>query len=366
MRGAFPSEAEPTRASAARRQSGRVLGGPWLLTGHDGRLTVYVHQEGEVLRWTEEATGSGRWAGPDAVSATGITHLTVVQGRNRYAHILGRRERPHGEDRSAVDIMHATQFQTGRPVTAWRSLGNPSKDVGQGAEAGAPAAAVTPDGALHVCVPTGLGGLALRREDKRGQWEAWRKLPAAGVTDRPAPAVTSSGLVEVLVPTRTGALHLCQQEPAGPLVPGYEVGAVPLPGSVTSLETAPGRLTYYLTDVRGGGVAAFRAGHWPVPLGGEPGDGAISAVRTMLDGLDCTVLAFRGAGGTLTLGACATEGEQAGVWWTDTGMRCAGDPSLAVDGAGRMGVAVIGQDGRPAVARQVDGQGLALSDWRRI
>ncbi|MEV6265145.1 hypothetical protein AB0M42_30975 [Streptomyces sp. NPDC051784] len=363
MRGLSLDEAEGTGAA------GPGIGpaaGPWLLAGHDGRLTVYVHTDGSVLRWTESTAGARGWSGPDVIPAEGITRLTVVQGANRYAHFLGRRSRPRGDDWPAVDIVRATQYQTGRPVTEWRSLGNPRKEPARAVEIGGPDAAVASDGALHICVPTGLGSLALRREDEQGSWQAWTKAPAAGVTDRPVLAAASTGLVEALVPVRTGALHLCRQKPGGPLVPGYEVGAVPLPGSVSALETSPGRLTYYLTDVRDGGVAAFRAGRWPVPLGGEPADGRISAVRTTVDGLDCTVLAFRGLEGTVRLGACATEDEQNGVWWTDTGKRCAGDPSLAVDGRGRIAVAVAGADGRPSVARQVDGLGLTLSDWQRI
>ncbi|WP_327243770.1 hypothetical protein [Streptomyces sp. NBC_01320] len=362
----------PLRESKQRNESATadaatladVHGGPWLLTGHDGRLTAYVHTEGAVLRWTETAPGGRRWDGPDVLPAKGITELTVVQGQNRYAHLLGRRVRPRADGWSNVDIMYATQYQTGRPLTQWRSLGNPFKEIAQAVEVGVPAGAVTSDGALYVCVPTGPGGVALRREDKRGQWQPWSQLQAAGGTDAPAPAATSSGLVEVLVPTRTAALHLQQTEPGGALVRGYDVGAIPLPGSATALETAPGRLTYYLTDARGTGVVAFRAGNWPVPLGGNPGDGRIAALRTTVDGYDCTVLALRGVDGTVNLGVCPTEGEQGGVWWTGTGMRCAGDPALAVDGYGRAVVAAVGSDGRLAVARQQDGQGLALSDWR--
>ncbi|MEV5688682.1 hypothetical protein AB0L68_36800 [Streptomyces sp. NPDC052164] len=367
MRSAPLREDRPTDPSASAGSGlGRVLGGPWLLTGHDGRLTAYVHVDDAVLRWTEVAPGSRHWSGPEAVPAKGIDHLTLVQGRDRYAHLVGRRVRSRADDWSTVDIMHATQYQTGRPVTQWRSLGNPFKEVRRAVEVGAPQAAVAGDGALYVCVPTGLGGLSLRREDKHGQWEAWRNLPVAGVTDRPVPAALSSGLMEILIPVRTGALHLCQAKPGGDLVPGAEVAVIPLPGSVTALETAAGRLTYYLSDARGAGAFAVRAGQWPVPLGGEPGDGRISALRTALDGVDCTVLAVRGASGTVGLGACTTEGEQAGVWWTDTAMRCAGDPALACDGQGRLAVAAIGADRRLAVARQQDGQGLTLSDWYRI
>ncbi|MEV6165819.1 hypothetical protein AB0L71_28670 [Streptomyces sp. NPDC052052] len=363
MRSASLREAGQRSEPAAAAPLADVRGGPWLLTGHDGRVTAYVHTDGAVLRWTETTPGGPRWDGPDVLPAKNITDLVVVQGQNRYAHLLGRRVRPRADGWSNVDVMYATQYQTGRPMTQWRSLGNPSKEIAEAVEAGVPAAAVASDGALYVCVPTGSGEVALRREDTRGRWQAWSRLPVAGTTDAPLPAAASSGLVEVLVPTRTAALHLRQSKPGGTLERGHDVGVIPLPGSVTALETAPGRLTYYLTDVRGG-VVAFRADNWPVPLGGDPGDGHIAALRTTVDGYDCTVLALRGADGTVHLGVCPTEGEQGGVWWTGTGMGCAGDPALAADGYGRVVVAAVGPDGRPAVARQQDGEGLTLSDWR--
>ncbi|MEL5953315.1 hypothetical protein AADR41_00630 [Streptomyces sp. CLV115] len=368
MRNTSPREAkqrdEPVAEASARLD--RALGGPWLLIGHDGRLTAYVHVEGAVLRWTESAPGGPRWTGPDVLPAKDIDRLTVVQGKNRYAHLLGRRVRPRADGWTNVDVMYATQYQTGRPMTQWRSLGNPFKEIDQAVATGAPAAAVARDGALHVCVPTGAGGVALRREDKRGRWEAWTQLQVSGGTDGPVPAATSSGLVEVLVPTRTAALRLRQPEPGGALERAHDVPVPPLPGSVTALETAPGRLTYYLTDAWGTGVVAVREGGRPVPLGGNPADGRIAAVRTTVDGFDCTVLAVRGADGTVGLGVCATEGEQAGFWWTGTGRSCAGDPALAADGHGRTVLAALGADGVLVVARQEDGQGLTLGDWSRV
>ncbi|TXS39592.1 hypothetical protein EAO72_37735 [Streptomyces sp. or43] len=342
------------------------MGGPWLLVGQDARLTAYVHTEDALLRWTEERVGGPRWSGPDAFPAKNLTHLTVVQGPNRYAHLVGRRVRPKADGRSAVDIMCATQYQTGRPVTEWRSLGSPFKDIDRSEQVGAPAAAVAAGGALYVCVPTAWGGAALRREDKHGQWEAWRELDVAGVTDQPSLAATAAGLVEVLLPTRGAALHLRQNDPGGPLVRGYDAGVIPLPGSATSLETAPGRVTHYLTDVRGTGVVAFRAGSWPMPLGGAPGDGRTAALRATVDGFDCTLLALRGTDGAVHVGACATEAERGGMWWTEGGTACVGDPALALDGHGRAVLAAIGSDGHFVLARQTDGPGLTLSDWSRI
>lgn len=368
MRNTSLRETELYEASTADESGGlaRAVGGPWLLTGHDGRLTVYVHVNGAVLRWTETAVGSRRWTDPDVIAAKGITHLAVAQGRNRYAHLVGRRTRPRADGWATVDFMYATQYQTGRPVTEWRSLGNPFKEIEKAVQAGDPAITVTSEGILYVCAPTAAGSMALRRETKKGGWEAWAELPVAGVTDAPVPAATSAGPVEILVPTRTGAFHLRQPDNGGLPVRGYDAGVVPVPGSGAALETAQGRITYYVTDARGTGVVACRAGGWPVPLGGNPADGRIAALRTTLDGIDCTVLALRGAGGSVNLGICATEGEQSGVWWTDTARRCAGDPALALDGYGRVVVAAIGADGRLAVARQEDGQGLTLGDWSRV
>ncbi|MEV7844615.1 hypothetical protein AB0O50_11610 [Streptomyces cyaneofuscatus] len=365
MPSASPRLAAPRNGSAAAA-SPRPLGGPWLVTGYDGRLTAYVHAEDTILRWTQTTAGGSRWHGPESLPAKGITHLGVVHGQDRYVHFLGLRTRPRADGLSHVDVMYATQYQTGRPMTPWHSLGNPFKEIEKAVEVGAPTGAVRSDGALYVCVPTGPGGVALRRENRKGAWVPWSVLDAAGATDGPAPAATSDALVQVLVPTRVSALHLRQMTPGRPMERGDEAQVVPVPGSVAPLETAAGRITYYLTDAAGGGVVALRPGSWPVPLGGAPADGRIAALRTELDGIDCTVLAVRGIAGTVTLGVCATEGEQSGVWWTDTAMRCQGDPSLARDGHGRVVVAALDTEGRPAVARQEDGQGLTLSDWRRI
>ncbi|MFE7577809.1 hypothetical protein ACFU5Z_24030 [Streptomyces sp. NPDC057521] len=368
MRGASLYGTERRNAPSAHGEGepGRTEGGPWLLAGHDGRLTVYLHTGDALLRWTQEAVGASRWSGPDAHPVKDLTHLTVAQGQNRYVHFVGRRVRPKADGRSAVDIVCATQYQTGRPVTEWRSLGNPFKDLDRSEQVGVPSAAVANGGALYVCVPTAWGGAALRREDRNGQWEAWKELDIAGVTDRPSLAATAGGLVELLAPTRAAALHLRQSGQGEGLVRGYDAGVVPLPGSATALETAPGRMTHYLTDVRGSGVVAFRPGNWPMPLGGTPGDGRIAAVRGTVDGFDCTVLAVRGPDGSVHLGACSTEEERGGMWWTDTNATAAGDPSLALDGYGRVVVAVSGADGRPVLARQTDGPGLTLGDWSRI
>ncbi|MEU6658445.1 hypothetical protein [Streptomyces sp. NPDC046821] len=344
-----------------------TLAGSWLTRGKDGRLTVYVPVDGGLSRWTEDRVGGPGWTGPEFFPVEGLTHLTVTQGADTYVHFLGRRERRSSEGRADVDIVHAIQYQTGRPVTEWRSLGNAHKDAAKAAVFGVPAAAVDSRGTVFVFARNAGGGLMLRREQKDGKWAPWQDLKGSRLADGPIPAATSAGTVEVAVPTQRGVQQWHQSAADGPLAAGQPMQMHALPGSGTALETAPGRVTYYWTDANMSGTVAYRAGAWPVALGGAPGDGAIAALRAPLDGFDCTVLAQRGAGGTLLVGVCGTEGEQNGVWWSDTTAECVGAPALALDAYGRVVVAVLGPDGAPRVARQEQGPGLTLSPrWQHL
>ncbi|GAA3786802.1 hypothetical protein ACFS5L_38510 [Streptomyces phyllanthi] len=354
---------EEARRSAERPAA--VLSGPWLLLGHDGRLIVYAHVDQAMLRWTESRSGDPRWVGPDVLPAKGLSHLTVAQGRNRYAHLLGRRVRTAKDGALTVDVVYAIQYQAGRPLSEWRSIGNPHARRERTALMGAPAAAVNTDGTLYVFVPTAEGRISLRREDTQGRWEPWHDLQVSAAVDTPAAVSTSTGHVELLAPARAAALTWHQPEPGAALRRGPDIGTIPLPGSAAGVETSPGRVTYYMTDVRGG-MVAVRAGEWPIPLGGDPGDGRHAAVNTVLDGYACTVLAHRGAEGRVMLGVCVAEDERGGVWWTDTGTDCLGDPVLALDGQGRVVVLAVAADGSLTLARQEDGPGLTLSTWNRI
>ncbi|MFI6942400.1 hypothetical protein ACIBI4_24270 [Streptomyces sp. NPDC050418] len=361
--GLRPASAGVERAGGPASE---LRSGPWLLTGHDGRLLVFALVDGAVLRWTESQVGGPHFTGPDVLPVKGLSHLTVVQGRNRYAHLVGRRVRPGADAVLAVDLMYAIQYQAGRPLSEWRSLGNPMTKRERTAQAGEPSAVVNADGTLHVFVPTAEGRIALRREDTQGRWEPWRDLQVAAALDAPSAASTSTGFVEVLAPSRSGGLTWYQQEPGADLLRGQDVGVVELPGSGTALETSPGRITFYVTDVRSGGMVAVRAGEWPIPLNVTPGDGRHAAAQTVIDGRPCTVLAHRGPEGRVSLGVCGAQNERAGVWWSDTGMPTPGDPTLAVDGLGRVAVLAVGADGALCIARQEHGEGLTLGNWSRI
>jgi hypothetical protein len=89
-------------------------------------------------------------------------------------------------------------------------------------------------------------------------------------------------------------------------------------------------------------------------------------LRAFLDGYDCTVIACRGVAGSVLVGVCGTESESSGLWWTDTGRICAGDPALVHDAQGRVVLAAFDPDGALWVARQETGPGLVFADWARV
>ncbi|WP_031095715.1 hypothetical protein [Streptomyces sp. NRRL S-15] len=341
--------------------------GIWLTRGKEGRLTVYASVEGGLRRWTETRPGTLAWGQPVLVAVPGLSHLSVTQDDNAYVHFVGRRERRNADRRTAVDVVYAIQYQSGRPVAEWRALGNPHKDMEEAARLGRPAVVVTASGMVHIFVGNADGGLALRREQSDGKWRGWEhRKGVTGVEGDLAAIALSSGRIELFATTAEGILHWSQKEAGGGLGDGYPSRLAVSRDSLAVAETGPDRPTFYWTDAGGRGVVAYRAGGWPMALGGAPGDGPHAVTRTFLDGYDCTVLAHRGVEGTAVVGVGVTEDEGNGVWWSDTGVRCLATPALAEDAFGRLVVAVVDEHGAPKVARQTDEPGLTLSEWRAL
>ncbi|WP_079149179.1 hypothetical protein [Streptomyces agglomeratus] len=350
-----PSPSAPPPATGPRTSG-------WLLRGKDERLTAYAPAEGGLLRWTETAPGGPGWTGPQFFPAPGIEHLTLAQGPDGYVHFIGRRQ--NGD---AVDIVHAIQYQTGRPLTAWHSLGNPYKTVERGLKVGVPAATVNTAGAVHVFVRNAGRGMQMRRQAANGKWEGWKDLRGSKAHDGPAAVATSSGTVELVVPAEGRMLRWTQEKPGGDLTQTEDLPFTPALRTVTGLETAEDRVTYYWNDSDTKGITAHRPGADTVPLSGTPADSPVAALRTPIGGHDCTVLAHRGSDGRPVLAACVTQAESDGVWWTATGEECVGAPALAVDARGRVVLAVVGRDGALYVARQrPEEEGLALAAWARF
>ncbi|WP_393061888.1 hypothetical protein [Streptomyces sp. LN549] len=356
---------QDARATSKAVPEAEALRGIWLTRGKDGRLTAYAAADGGLRRWTESRPGGPEWGAPDDVPTPRLTHLSVTQSADAYVHFVGRRERTAADGDVHVDIVHAIQYQTGRPASAWQPLGTPHKEDHRGGALGAPVAVVSRPGELHIAVRDGHGGMRLLREKPGGKWGVWGVLHGKHVKGEPAVVALSSGCVTVLAATDEGALHWQQAEPGGKWGGAERLGITLTPGSPAVLETAPGRATYYGTDPAGG-VVAYRADAGPMPLGGAPGDGAQAVIRTVLDGFDCTVLAHRGVNGCAIVGVGVTEKEADGVWWSDTGVPCLTTPVLIHDAQGRVVMAVVGTDGAPRVARQTDGPGLSFEQWREL
>ncbi|WEB42889.1 hypothetical protein MOV08_28985 [Streptomyces yunnanensis] len=354
-----PRPAAPSLAAA------RPAAGRWLLRGKDGRLTAYALAPGAVLRWTETRPGGPEWSGPDVFPLPGADNLAVAQGGDGYAHLVARCSRPGPEGGAEVDLAHATQFQSGRPLVAWRRVDNPHEEPELAARLGVPTAAVGADGALHVFVRNAGGGVFALRQGAAGEWAQWEDIRGWRVLGVMAAVATGAGRVELLAPAETSVLRWCQPTPRGAFARAEDVPAVPHDGSAVALETGPDRLTYYWSDAERGGLVAHRPGEGTFALGGTPGGGPLSVVRAEVDGHDCTVLAHRGADGRPTLGAWVTGAEAGGVWWTATGEGCVGHPALAADAFGRLVLAALGTDGTLRVTRQRPERGLALEAWRR-
>ncbi|WP_328320392.1 hypothetical protein [Streptomyces sp. NBC_00388] len=346
--------------SSRSAQAAGPVASCWLLRGKDGSLSAYAPADGGLLRWTEQRPGGPDWTGPDFIEAPGLTHATLSQGPDTYVHLITRRSTARG-----VELMHTTQYQTGRPFGPWHSLGNPHKDEDRARALGAPAAAVGADGRVHVFVRNADGGLSMRRQGKAGKWEGWKDLKGGHLLDAMPAAVAVGDRVEVLAPAEKQLSRWCQEEAGGDFAEADPFAAKAAAGSVTGLCTADGRATYYGCDPGGAGVSAHRAGGGTLALGGAPDGGAVAVLRTPIEGYDCTVLAYRGRDGRPAIAACPTEGEADGLWWTETGEASHGAPALAVDGEGRVVLAAIAADGTLRVARQKAEPGLALAAWTR-
>ncbi|MFF1392268.1 hypothetical protein ACFVZD_00415 [Streptomyces sp. NPDC058287] len=342
------------------------VAGRWLVLGKDGRLTAYARTRTAVLRWTERRPGGPDWQGPDVIPVGGLTHVFAVQGADTYVHFIGRRQVRRGDGPPAVDVVHAIQYQTGRAVTDWRSLGNPHKDPAKAARFGIPAGAVSASGTVYVFARNAGGGIMLRRELPGGKWSEWTDLKGSQAQDPMALVAHDSGHVEAMVPGTNVIMRWTQDQPDGEFRQAPNIPVAAARDSAVALETAPGRTTYFWTDPTTGGVAAHRPGGWVFPLGGVPGEGPLAALRTGLDGYDCTVLAHRDVDGQVMLAAFGTENEQAGVWWTPTGERCVGSPALARDAYGRIVLGMIGADGALYIARQSGDSGLQLARSERV
>ncbi|MFZ3560463.1 hypothetical protein [Streptomyces sp. BH055] len=356
------------QAAPLERRAERPADGKWLTRGADGRLTLFALSSDGLLRWTESRPGGPDWQEPQVFPVPpGLGHLSITQGANGYLHFLGRRVREHGDGRATTDLMYSMQYQSGRPLNDWRALSNPYKETDQRhPRIGHPIGAVDSAGTLHVFARNAGRGLHLRYEDTGGNWKAWQDLRGSALHDGLAVGVTSKGRIGVLAPSDKPVHHWQQTAVGGQFERRDDIHVTMVPGTGTALETSEDQLTFYVGDAYAHGLLAIRPDGTIVQIGGAPGGGRVHALRTLIDGQDCTVLVHRGMNDRPIFGAFVTNAEEWGVQWAEVGRPCLGDPTVTLDAYGRIVLAIIDTDGTPQTARQTSPDGLQLGQWRRV
>ncbi|MEU2511049.1 hypothetical protein [Streptomyces syringium] len=352
----------------------------WLLRGADGRLTAYAPTAGGLARWTETRPGGPEWTGPELLTVPGLEpYLSLTQNAAGYVYLVGLRRRELDDGRTETDVVYATQFQSGRALTPWRSIGTPyGQDAQRADQIGVPTAVVDSVG-LHVFVRNAGDGVCGRRQDGRGIWQAWTDMKGSHVLDELTAARTDAGRIELLAPAAEFVVRWRQEEAGGPLRRILNLPAKPMAGSSSSAPTGDDRITHFWRDATDSALHAHRSEgsastggeeglDTPCPtVSGGTGSGPVAALRATVDGHGCTVLAQRAASGLPALAAYPADDEQADVFWSETGEECVGAPALALDAHGRVVLAALGTDGRLRVARQrTDEAGLALGAWDRV
>ncbi|MCA1221320.1 hypothetical protein [Streptomyces sp. 8L] len=378
-RGPAPAAPEPAprvRGRGAPARPGDIpkpVAGAWLVRGKDGRLTAYAQTGDGLVRWTETGVGAAHWTGPDRLPLPhkgAVLSMAATQSAEGYVHLVAIRRRPAPEGgKPPIDLMHAIQFQTGRPLRDWASIASPYRDHTKAARMGIPAVVTDSESSLHVYVQNAEGRISYRQQNPKGRFGDWERASVEGtpVTGQVHAASRDDGVIDILGPAAGRVLHWRRERHDAPFarIEDQEPAGAVLPGTLSSEHTGPGRITYFWRDGATSRVRAWRPGADPVDLGG-PGAGPLSVLRTPVDGVDCTILAGQGQDGRPVLAAYPTEDEDAGANWVPSGEPCRGTPALALDGMGRVALAAIGEDGSLRLTRQKPEEGLALEAWTRV
>ncbi|MHC5260740.1 hypothetical protein ACYSUO_22900 [Streptomyces sp. UC4497] len=341
------------------------MNGDWLVRTRDGRLCVYEYApEGDAVGCRLEGGPDGPWSTARTVGGEQrlLRGLALAQGPHGYVHLVSWRPTVPGE----AGLVHATHFQPHLAALDWAPIGHPNKE---GDRTGPPAVVVDAQGRAHVFVRNRGGGLSMRVQGEKGGWGAWTDLKGSGVRGELAAVSGESGLVEVYAVTADGIVCWRQREPgAKPVHDGEALSVKAREPSLTALATSATRSTLFFTD-EDEVLHAWREDEQPVPLLKSAGPGPVAAVRCVLDGHDCTVLAQRTTSGRVALAAYPTEQESAGAWWAESGPGLPGDAevALALDRRGDVTAASASPStGQLLVARRKDEPGLALTAWQPV
>ncbi|WP_326784970.1 PIG-L family deacetylase [Streptomyces sp. NBC_00151] len=342
-------------------------GTDWLHLQADGRLAAYAMLGGQVAVWTERKPGGGSWDGPDLLPGVpGLaSSLSVAPDREGGVHLVALRRTPGPGGQVDVEVVRMWRQGHTEAVLPWQSVGNPnerSEDWRRCREVGLPEAVAEPTGRLHVFMRNFGSGISARRETDEG-WGGWEDLGGRNMQDCLTAVLKSTGRIELFAANRSGGVHWYQEAVYGPYkvqdgVTSADPDAWRPVGGLTPVQIGRSRMALFYREEDSGEVLCVRQrpdGQWNgrvERLGGHGGTGRIAALRQQTGRQDSIVLARRNARNRLSTAVVATQGQGQTPEWTDHDVLIARPPALALDGAGRVVIAVMGTDARVRVTRQ--------------
>ncbi|RVU29106.1 hypothetical protein EOT10_00905 [Streptomyces antnestii] len=339
----------------------------WLVAGFDGRLSAFQPTAAGVVRWSQEELGGSAWSGPEPVEGAGLLPgLSVVRDPHGFPHLFALRRTPRADGGVDVEVVHAAQYGTGRPLTPWNSLGGPnSGDWRKGREVGFPAAAFDGAGNLFVFARNVGHSISYRCQSADGSWTPWQHLGGTRVADDLVAVSTPHGGVEVYARARDADMVVRWYQ--GGNGAWTEDRTPPFAARPGTLAPAPEPGSVHFRDLVTNTPSAWRPGaQAPCPLGDAEGTGALAAVRgAEMDGWAYSLLVRSGPGGVCSVGAYPDGRPGTGVWWQELGAPSYGGPAAAMSRTGRLAVATRAPGRNLLVAyRRDEAGGLVFGDWQ--
>ncbi|MDQ0986358.1 LmbE family N-acetylglucosaminyl deacetylase [Streptomyces sp. V2I9] len=311
-----------------------------VVTGTDGRLTVYGVLGLRAVRWRESAPGSGLFDAADDLGGGPLAPVLGAATADGRHLLFGLRFAALGGHGSADEreIVLLEQVAAGGPFRAWQGLGNPAAGADHGRRIGVPVAVAAPDGRVHLFVRNAEKGLSTRvRDAGSGRWSAWRDLGGGEVQDGLTAVVDTAGRVHVYAAGHHAVHHWTQDAPDADVTARTQLTDAPTPAHAPGALPAPdGSVELYFRPAARPGLAVVRSAAGPAPRFG--GYGPVTAAAT--------------PGGPVLLGR-TPEGR--------VRLRTAGSTAVRSRGPVALdGVALhVGGDGRPVVV----GFGADAAPW---
>jgi LmbE family N-acetylglucosaminyl deacetylase len=350
-------------------------------------VAVFGVVDQQAVQWTC-ADVTGVWSGPFALGGTGVRALeAVTQADGRIRLFALQVDAMAG----LSGIVTAVQDSPGGWFGPWSAPQNPFPTTGAAASAamlrgdalGRPAAAATPDGAVHLFVLAADATVYLRTlTDGEDHWLPWTRLGGRYVLDGVCPLVDADGVLQAYAtamvepaaaaqPAVARLVRWAQPNGEGPLAPDTLFPAVQTAGTPVAVLDQEGtpRVLYQLPDMAGTGMLTPNAnGTWgpATGLAATGGSGPIAAVAAPAPAGRRLHVAVGTPGGGIGIFQQGTDASFPAAW-QDLGGWWPGPPALAADPSGRVVAVAPGPDGRLAVACQPQpGTGVAYSGFRTV